>query len=85
MYPSRTIVGNESRNSQLFLDILTDISVEKDSPSLLVGSSEAEAIKLFSNAYLAQKIAFLMSWIRLLKCKIWTQKKLLRLWDMTRE
>ncbi|HHJ7204946.1 TPA: nucleotide sugar dehydrogenase, partial [Streptococcus pyogenes] len=58
LYPSRTIVGNESRNSQLFLDILTDISVEKDSPSLLVGSSEAEAIKLFSNAYLAQKIAF---------------------------
>ncbi|HHY1268458.1 TPA: nucleotide sugar dehydrogenase [Streptococcus pyogenes] len=58
LYPSRTIVGNESRNSQLFLDILTDISVEKDSPSLLVDSSEAEAIKLFSNAYLAQKIAF---------------------------
>ncbi|VHJ40467.1 UDP-glucose 6-dehydrogenase [Streptococcus pyogenes] len=85
LYPSRTIVGNESRNSQLFLDILTDISVEKDSPSLLVGSSEAEAIKLFSNAYLAQKIAFFNELDTFAEMQNLDSKKLLRLWDMTRE
>lgn len=58
LYPSRIIVGNESKNSQLFLDIMMKIAVEENLPTLLIGSSEAEAIKLFSNAYLAQKIAF---------------------------
>lgn len=70
LYPSRIIVGNESKNSQLFLDIMMKIAVEENLPTLLIGSSEAEAIKLFSNAYLAQKLLFLMSWIHLLRCRI---------------
>ncbi|VTS14076.1 nucleotide sugar dehydrogenase [Streptococcus pseudoporcinus] len=58
LYPSRIIVSNESKHSELFLNLLRKVAVTKKPPYLLTRSSEAEAIKLFSNAYLAQKIAF---------------------------
>ncbi len=58
LYPSRIIVSNESEKSKLFLKLLKRIAVTESPPYLLTRSSEAEAIKLFSNAYLAQKIAF---------------------------
>ncbi|MBA2796649.1 nucleotide sugar dehydrogenase [Streptococcus porcinus] len=58
LYPSRIIVSNEAENSKLFLKLLKKIAVTESPPYLLTKSSEAEAIKLFSNAYLAQKIAF---------------------------
>lgn len=55
--PSRIIVGNESKRSPEFADILAE-SAEINIDPILVSSSDAEAIKLFSNTYLAMRIAF---------------------------
>ncbi len=57
--PSRIIVGNESKNSQKFADLLSEIVINKSNvKSVLMSSTEAEAVKLFSNTYLAMRIAF---------------------------
>ncbi len=58
LYPSRIIVGDRGTNGQLFSQLLRDVSSDGDTPILLTDSSEAEAIKLFSNTYLAMRIAF---------------------------
>jgi UDPglucose 6-dehydrogenase len=58
LYPSRIIVGDRGTNGQLFSQLLRDVSLDGDTPILLTDSSEAEAIKLFSNTYLAMRIAF---------------------------
>lgn len=58
LYPSRIIVGDRGTNGQLFSQLLRDVSSDGDTPILLTNSSEAEAIKLFSNTYLAMRIAF---------------------------
>ena len=58
--PSRIIVGNESKNSQKFGNILSESSNIKKviPPILFISSTEAEAVKLFSNTYLAMRISF---------------------------
>jgi len=58
LYPSRIIVGSNIEEAQKFASILKDCALSDDIPVLFMQSREAEAIKLFSNTYLAMRIAF---------------------------
>lgn len=58
LYPSRIIIGEESKRAKEFTNILANSAEKKDIKILMMKSSEAEAVKLFSNSYLAMRIAF---------------------------
>jgi len=58
LYPSRIIVGDQSELSIQFASLLKEASLKKDVPVLQVDSTAAEAIKLFSNTFLAMRVAF---------------------------
>lgn len=58
LYPSRIIIGSSSKMAKMFGNLLKEVAIKEDVPIKYMGSDEAESVKLFSNTYLALRIAY---------------------------
>ncbi len=58
LHPSRIIIGSRKKEAKEFLSLLSDSAKAKDIPTLFMSSKDAEAVKLFSNTYLAMRVSF---------------------------